>query len=772
MKKYVIAILFLIITGFATGQNSEYDKALGYLKTHGEVYFHILTNNVVVDLRKVKNVVSVDEVTDSVIVAYANSKQFDRFLNTGLNYRVMTPPSMVRQPVMKNNLNLKAIDDWDFYPTYEGYVSLMQQFEADYPDLCEMVSIGTLDSGRELLFIHINNNLDSSQNEPEFMYTATMHGDEVTGYVLMLHLIDYLLSNYGVDSNVTNLVDNIDIWINPLANPDGTYHGGNNTVYGATRYNANSVDLNRNYPDPQAGPHPDGNVYQDETQAFMDFAEANDLVMSANLHGGSEVANYPWDTWAKLTADDDWWYFVSREFADTIHAHAASGYFTDLDNGVTNGYAWYSITGGRQDYMNYFQHCREFTLELSYEKTPPASQLPDFWDYTYRSFLNYMEESTFGVRGVVTNSDNGNPIVAEVHIEGHDMDNSEVYSSLPVGNYHRMLKAGEYNITYSAYGYFPQTISVSVSDRQATVQDVQLQPVGAILANFYADDTIISSGDSVAFFDSSYGDSIVSWQWSFPGGEPASSSEQNPHGIVYNQLGMFDVSLVVTDSSGEQSELTKTDYISVSDNYLMQNGVFTICNANFFDSGGDNENYSNDEDFVLTFYPATNNAKMIADFVNFDVEDESDCNYDYLKIYDGNSTDDLLIGTYCGTESPGEIISTSNDGALTFEFHSDYSVTRPGWKAVMSCDTGVGIAENSPLSVSIYPNPVSDIFTVKSNEQIESIELIDVSGRVARKVLSCNCKNVPIDIRALARGFYYVKIATGNHTVLKKLIVE
>lgn len=771
MKKSVFAILFIILAGYASGQNSEYDKALGYLKTHGEVYINISTNNIDVDLRKVQNIVSVDNITDSLIVAYANSKQFDRFLNTGLNYRVMTPPSLVRQPVMMNNINLKSIDDWDFYPTYEGYVSLMQQFETDYPGLCETVSIDTLDSGRELLFVHINNNLDSSQNEPEFLYTSTMHGDEVTGYVLMLHLIDYLLSNYGVDSSVTNLVDNIDIWINPLANPDGTYHGGNNTVYGATRYNANGVDLNRNYPDPQAGSHPDGNAYQEETQAFMDFAEAHDLVMSANLHGGSEVANYPWDTWSKLTADNDWWYFVSREFADTIHAHAVPGYFTDFNNGVTNGYAWYSITGGRQDYMNYFKHCREFTLELSSDKTPPASQLPDFWDYTYRSFLNYMEESTFGVRGVITNGVNGNPVVAEVHIEGHDKDNSEVYSSLPVGNYHRMLKAGEYNITYSAFGYFPQTITVTVNDRQATVQDVQLQPVGTVLANFYADDTIISSGDSVNFFDSSYGDSIVSWQWSFSGGDPASSSEQNPQGIVYNQLGKFDVSLVVTDSSGEQSELIKTNYISVSENYLMQDGSFTICDANFFDSGGENDNYSNNEDYVLTFYPASNNAKMVANFVNFDVEEEFSCNYDYLKIYNGSSTNDLLIGTYCGTELPGKITSTSGDGALTFKFHSDGGVTRPGWKAVMSCDTGVGITENPLELVFICPNPVSDILTVKSDDIIERVELTDVSGRVI-KVVTCSSSELPIDVHVLPRGFYYVKITTNNHTVLKKMIVE
>jgi murein tripeptide amidase MpaA len=88
----------------------------------------------------------------------------------------------------------------------------------------------------------------------------------------MMHLIDYLLEGYGTDPRITEMIDNTEIFINPLANPDGTYHGGNNSVYGAQRYNANNIDLNRNYPDPADGPHPDGNAWQQETVAFMAYA--------------------------------------------------------------------------------------------------------------------------------------------------------------------------------------------------------------------------------------------------------------------------------------------------------------------------------------------------------------------------------------------------------------------------------------------------------------------------------------------------------------------
>jgi hypothetical protein len=96
----------------------------------------------------------------------------------------------------------------------------------------------------------------------------------------------------------------------------------------------------------------------------MTFAENNHFVASANIHGGTEVCNYPWDTWQKLAADDNWWQYVCHEYADTAQLHSQDGYMSDFDDGITNGWQWYEVAGGRQDYMNYFQQGREFTLEI------------------------------------------------------------------------------------------------------------------------------------------------------------------------------------------------------------------------------------------------------------------------------------------------------------------------------------------------------------------------------------------------------------------------
>ncbi len=63
----------------------------------------------------------------------------------------------------------------------------------------------------------------------------------------------------------------------------------------------------------------------------------------------------------------------------------------------------------------------------------------------------------------------------------------------------------------------------------------------------------------------------------------------------------------------------------------MSNQTVTICNGIFYDSGGDTGNYSNNEDYLMTFKPETAGANIIVQFIYFDVEYNSTCNWDWLK---------------------------------------------------------------------------------------------------------------------------------------------
>lgn len=442
------------------------------------------------NLETITRLISIDKVKSDTVFAYANDQQFDAFLQLGYSLNILEAPSKRIEVQMARTQTSMA--SWDYYPTYEVYDSIMNQFATDYPSICQLVSIGQSTNGRELYFIKISDNVSIEEDEPEVMYSSSMHGDEISGYVTMLRLIDSLLVSYGSDSRITNMIDNMEIWINPSANPDGTYAAGNNTVFGATRGNANGYDLNRNFPDPDEGDHPDGHPWQAETIAMMNFFSQHSFIISANFHGGAEVINYPWDTWFRRHADDPWFIDICRMYADTAQANSPFSYFNDLDNGITNGWDWYPIFGGRQDYMIYWEGCRETTIELSQVKLVSEASLPVYWDYNKKALLDYLENSLYGFRGIVTDSLTGLPLAAQVDLVTHDMDNSFVFTDPDVGDYHRMIVGGSYHLQFSSPGYVNKTFyGELIADSEIRILNAQLVPILANDAdNDFVDDAI------------------------------------------------------------------------------------------------------------------------------------------------------------------------------------------------------------------------------------------------------------------------------------------
>lgn len=82
-----------------------------------------------------------------------------------------------------------------------------------------------------------------------------------------------------------------------------------------------------------------------------------------------------------------------------------------------------------------------------------------------------------------------------------------------------------------------------------------------LAANFSASATSIFTGESVTFSDLSTG-TPTSWSWTFTGGSPATSSEQNPT-VTYPTAGVYDVSLTITDQQGTKAEKSVAQMITV-----------------------------------------------------------------------------------------------------------------------------------------------------------------------------------------------------------------
>ena len=198
-------------------------------------------------LERLSLLVSIDRVEGDRVMAYATADQVARLGALGYGFETLPAPGYGEE-VETGLLARAASGQWDAYPTYAEYVALMEGFAAARPDLCRLVDLGPSANQvrpHRLLALKISDHPELEEDEPEVLLTSTLHGDEVVGYVLLLRLADELLAHHDpaagdpYDRRVTTLVDELEIWINPLANPDGTYAGSDTSLAGARRFLAN-----------------------------------------------------------------------------------------------------------------------------------------------------------------------------------------------------------------------------------------------------------------------------------------------------------------------------------------------------------------------------------------------------------------------------------------------------------------------------------------------------------------------------------------------------
>ena len=260
-------------------------------------------------------------------------------------------------PVLMDNTQLPI--DKSQYTHYDDLTSLLHEFEAKYPSVAKVHKVGTSVENRALWAIQISDKVDTVEpGEPWFKYVGNMHGNEVVGRQILIYLIEYLLDNYGKpdQERITSLINNTNIFIMPTMNPDGFEKAAEGMCTGVVgRGNANNYDLNRNFPDQfpiMEKQYLD--PIQPETQALMDWITQNPFVLSANLHGGSVVASYPFDDSAKHRAnfhsespDDKEFQHLAHVYADA-HRTMRAGNLCKGDNfkdGITNGAEWYDVPG-------------------------------------------------------------------------------------------------------------------------------------------------------------------------------------------------------------------------------------------------------------------------------------------------------------------------------------------------------------------------------------------------------------------------------------------
>jgi len=198
----------------------------------------------------------------------------------------------------------------------------------------------------------------------------------------------------------------------------------------------------------------------------------------------------------------------------------------------------------------------------------------------------------------------------------------------------------------------------------------------------------------------------------------------------------------------------------------------SVCSGLFYDENG-LASYNNSSDIKQTFYPKLPGNKVKVNFEEFELEDQANCGYDYLRIHNGPTQTSTVLGTWCGTNSPGTIQSTHSTGALTFVFHSDEGVSPAGWKAIISCFAPVEVT--STLEEHLpepFPNPAMSVVTIPACSENLLLEISDIRG-VQKKVIKIETRaETKINTESFPEGIYVFRFQLAGRSWVRKVLVK
>jgi hypothetical protein len=389
----------------------------------------------------------VDAAGPNWVDVVVDSKRLEELRSKGFNVEVQywTPE--------ERNVALYG-PNWNLaFHTYDQMVAEMEQVAVDYPNIVILDTLGYSVQGRMILGAKVSDNPALEEDEPEFRIIGCHHGNEYMSVEMGLNMLHYLTDNYGSIPQVTHLVNDLEIWIIPMMNPDGRTAG--------TRYNANGVDVNRDYGYMWNSTSP-AVFSQPETRAIRLHGLEHNFSISLSYHTTSAYVNYVWNYKNFPVLDSAFIVSISAEYA------SYTGYT------AIEGYQWYQTYGDCNDWSYGSRGDIDATIETE------NSNITNCWNLNRPAMLAMMERTDDGVRGRVTDAATGQPLDAMIRCI---QLGQPVFTEPTIGDYQKNLLPGTYTLKYSANGYQDTTISgVTVSAGSPTILNVALKPDSELFA--------------------------------------------------------------------------------------------------------------------------------------------------------------------------------------------------------------------------------------------------------------------------------------------------
>lgn len=586
-------------------------------------------------------------------ILYVTPEELKKIISGGFSYEIMI-----------SGLKDHYKNFWvtrDQYHTYDEIVQAMDSLCANYPSICKKYSYGLSVEGRQLFAIKVSDNVNSDENEAEVMFDGGIHGDEIGGPENLVRFANFLCESYLVDPKITNLIDNREIWLYIMVNPDGREN--------MVRYNSNGVDLNRDwgYMWDADGSSP-GSYSQVETRALRNCMLDNQFVIQTSYHSGSVFLAYTWSYRPDPCPD-------MAPIDHLANIYATSSGYTDLPYG--QGYTgMYPINGSSKDAMYGTMGSVGWTIEISLDKQPPASQIQYYYEANRPAMIAMIEYAGYGLTGIVYNVATGDPVAATIFVD----DYYPCYSDPVNGDYHKYLLAGNYSVKVVANGFQSMTQAAVINDTSTSILNFGLQPennhyayrvIACQVPNTnFADEArtcaAIGAPDSVNYSIGKSGWIILDMQENIPDGPGdeliVHEGDLNPEGFsCFASPGIDGPWTLLGSGSGT----TAFDFTSVG---------ITVARYIRINDDGDGQTHEDNAGFDLDAVEAPEQPQIIFLSLDSRIEDPT-----------GNGNNRIDAG-----ENVNLIITLRNLGSLTLEAGQAFLNADPEFLNVANPEANIG----------------------------------------------------------------------------------